>query len=523
MSKDLNYDTIQLDFLQDDQTTEAPKVPTHHGTYKLMIADDDKEVHMITKMILKEFSFEGKRLEFIHAYSGEETKKLLVEHPDTAILFLDVVMESHHSGLDVVVYLRETLKNMMTRIVLRTGQPGEAPEEEVIKQYDINDYRLKTELTVKRMHTTLFTALRNYRDLIRLERHKKGLERIIKASSMLFQQNQLDNFLTSVLNELSNFYQDQPGMIYMRDHTGIERQSGFVTIEQHRKVKIVAATGRYEELVGRELNAVPELVFMNDLLGSAQQTGYGIEVVNGGFVIRSSSGQYVNNYIYIEGSENIHDFELIESFLFHYGQAFDQFIAKNLHIEAQQRILEAYRSVIERHFKKPLHHIELITKCIKGLALATGYGEMESDLLAHAASLHDVGMLRLPESLIMRTEPLSQEGYEQVKQHSEWGYEMLIREDDDLFKLAAEIAKDHHENYDGTGYPRGISGDRIPESARMMAIVDVYVSMISDKVYGLGKSKEEAREYLVSQSGIRFDPNLVTNFLKYLDDTGDKC
>ncbi len=275
MHSDLNLDHIQLDFLKDDK--EIEKKVLNLGTYKLMIADDDREVHMITKMILKDFSFEGKKLEFIHAYTGEEAKKLLVDHPDTAILFLDVVMESHHSGLDVVVYLREVLKNDMTRIVLRTGQPGEAPEEEVIKQYDINDYRLKTELTVKRMHTTLYTALRNFRDLQRLQRHKKGLERIIQASSMLFQQEKLDDFLTSVLTELSNFYQDQPGMIYMRDHTALERHAGFVTIEQHRKIKIVAATGKYQELIGHEVKEIPELMFMNEVLGHSQNTGYGIE------------------------------------------------------------------------------------------------------------------------------------------------------------------------------------------------------------------------------------------------------
>ena len=187
MQRDNNFEHLQMDFLceDDDDIRSSNRKVLKLGTYKLMIADDDKEVHLITKMILKDFTFEGHKLEFIHAYSGEETKRLLVEHPDTAILFLDVVMESHHSGLDVVVFLREVLKNEMTRVVLRTGQPGEAPEEEVIKQYDINDYRLKTELTLKRMHTTLYTALRNFRDLQRLQRHKKGLEKIIEASSAL--------------------------------------------------------------------------------------------------------------------------------------------------------------------------------------------------------------------------------------------------------------------------------------------------------------------------------------------------
>lgn len=518
MKPEMNFDNLQLDFLKEDPEPLKKSVPI--GTYKLMIADDDREVHMITKMILKDFVFEGKKLEFVHAYTGEETKRLLVEHPDTAILFLDVVMESHQSGLEVVGYLRETLKNNMTRIVLRTGQPGEAPEEEVIKQYDINDYRLKTELTVKRMHTTLYTALRNYRDLLKLERHKKGLERIIEASSLLFQQNQLEDFLTSVLNELSNFYQDQPGMIYLREHGEGSGRSGFVSIEQHRKVKIVAATGKYEALVGRELSAVPELDFMSNVVGATQHTGYGIEMLESGFVIRSSSGHYVNNYIFIEGGQEIHDFELIESFLVHYGLAFDQYIAKNLNFQSQQRLLDAYREAMERQFKKPLNHIQSVTGHMRGLALQMGYSTMEADLLAHAASLHDLGMIRLPEHILLRQAPLTPDEYEIIKAHTQLGFEMLSLHRDELFVVAAEIAKYHHEHFDGTGYPSGLKGNAISEAARMMAVIDVYVSMTSDKVYGLGKSHEEAMAFIDAQSGTRFDPMVVQAFIAYCDSKG---
>lgn len=516
MSDILDFKDLQLDFFKE----ETPKVEIQQyiETYKLMIADDDKEVHMITKMILKDFTFEDRKLTFIHAYTGEETKKLLEEHPDTAILFLDVVMESHHSGLDVVSYLRDTLKNDMTRIVLRTGQPGEAPEEEVIKQYDINDYRLKTELTVKRMHTTLYTALRNYRDLQRLQRHKKGLERIIQASSQLFQQNQFSDFLTSVLTELSNFYQDYPGMIYMRESAEGNRSAGFITMEQSRKVKIVAATGKYEGLIGREISSVPELEFMSTVEISDHVNSYGIESVAGGFIIKSSSEQYINNYIYIEGAQGIHDFDLIELFLKHYGTSFDTYLAKNLFIESQQKMLDVYRSVVERQFEKPLEHISKFSKLVRCCAKKYGYSDMQSDLMGHAASLHDVGMVKLPDHVLMRQANLTPEEYESVKKHTDWGYEMLRLQDDEIFKVAAEIALNHHEHYDGSGYPKGMSGAMIPESARIASIVDVYVSMTSDKVYGRCHSSEDAIAYLNSGKGIQFDPGILKAFLECLED-----
>lgn len=188
--KKLEDGQFELDFLKEDkiETKQALK------TIKIVIADDDVEVHSITKMILRDFTFEGHGLEFIDTYSGVEAKSVLKENPDIAVLFLDVVMEKHHSGLEVVDYLRNTLGNNMTRIVLRTGQPGEAPEDKVIRDYDINDYRLKTEMTVQRLTTTLYNALRNYRDLKRIDKHRKGLEKIIQASASLFKHNSMDDF-----------------------------------------------------------------------------------------------------------------------------------------------------------------------------------------------------------------------------------------------------------------------------------------------------------------------------------------
>lgn len=122
--------------------------------WKVLIVDDDAAVHQATKLALKNFSFENKHLTLISAYSGEEAKKIIADRPDTAFILLDVVMETNDAGLQVVKYIREELKNQRVRVILRTGQPGDAPEESVILNYDINDYKLKVELTRQKLVTT---------------------------------------------------------------------------------------------------------------------------------------------------------------------------------------------------------------------------------------------------------------------------------------------------------------------------------------------------------------------------------
>jgi adenylate cyclase len=162
-------------------TSELPL--SKEDNWKILIVDDEVEIHTITKLVLRDFIFEGKSLNFISAYSGEEAKALIAEHPDTALILLDVVMEDDDAGLEVVKYIRDVLANLLVRIILRTGQPGQAPEDVVIINYDINDYKTKTELTTRKLFTTTVTALRAFRTLIKLEESRKQLAKIAKASA----------------------------------------------------------------------------------------------------------------------------------------------------------------------------------------------------------------------------------------------------------------------------------------------------------------------------------------------------
>lgn len=151
--------------------------------WKVLIVDDEPQVHAVTRLALNEFSFDNKPLELISAYSGEEARQRIAEHTDVALILLDVVMETDDAGLSFAKYVRHHIKNQFARIVLRTGQPGQAPEETVILDYDINDYKAKTELTTQKLFTTIVTALRTFDALVMLENHRQELERIAKASA----------------------------------------------------------------------------------------------------------------------------------------------------------------------------------------------------------------------------------------------------------------------------------------------------------------------------------------------------
>lgn len=137
--------------------------------WKVLIVDDEPDVHVATKLALKEFAFNKRGIEFLDAYDGSEACQILSQHPEIAVVFLDVVMESEDSGLKVARRIREEIGNARVRIILRTGQPGQAPEEQVMLGYQINDYKLKSELTAKKLFTSLVSALRSHQELESLE------------------------------------------------------------------------------------------------------------------------------------------------------------------------------------------------------------------------------------------------------------------------------------------------------------------------------------------------------------------
>lgn len=143
---------------------QGPATPLN-SAWKIIIADDEKDVHEVTKMALAGIEFFGKKVQLLSSFSARETIELLRRNPDTAVILLDVVMESDEAGLMAVKQIREELENRQVRIILRTGQPGKAPEKEVILNYDINSYLDKSEITAQKLFTTVIASLRAYSNL----------------------------------------------------------------------------------------------------------------------------------------------------------------------------------------------------------------------------------------------------------------------------------------------------------------------------------------------------------------------
>lgn len=215
--------------------------------WRALIVDDEPDVHQVTLMAMKDVVIEGRHLEFVHAYSAAEARVLLQENTDLAFVLLDVVMETDNAGLQLVHYIRKELRNLTIRIILRTGQPGFAPEIETIRSYDINDYKTKSELTRVRLFASLTVAVRSYWQIHQLEANRRGLELIVASSTELSKPSGLGRFSEGVVTQLCALL----GIC----EEGIVCAASEISGEAPY---ILAAAGRFSEWIGQGLESIPD-------------------------------------------------------------------------------------------------------------------------------------------------------------------------------------------------------------------------------------------------------------------------
>lgn len=477
-------------------------------TWKIMIVDDEEEIHQVTKMALYDFTFEERGITFVNAYSGSDAKKLMHEHPDVALILLDVIMESDHAGLDVVKYVRETLKNSFVRIILRTGRPGQTPERKVITEYDINDYKEKTELTVQKLTTTIITALRSYRDLHIIDRNRQGLLKIITASAQLFEIQSLKQFANGVLTQLLSILNFNESSLYLH-------AAGFSVSDSHEdEFLIMAATGIYESLVDkRAAQVMPDEI--KERLAKAVMTQTSLFFPDA-FVGYFPTGSGRTGLLYLsDGVENMTDMdrELLRLFSANVSVAFKNLDLNSEIIETQKEVIVTLGEIVETRSHELVHHVKRVSEVSYLLAIKAGLGEEDAEIIRFASPMHDVGKVGVPDAILFNTGRLSQEEFSQIKPHAAIGYKILKNSRRTIMEAAAIIAHQHHERWDGKGYPNGISGENIHIYARIVGMADVYDALSHKRIYKEPWKAEDVVACFRNERGAHFDPRLVDIFL----------
>ncbi len=500
-------ETNELYFKPEDFTVERESPKPDLPGWKILIVDDEPDIHRTTRFVLKDFEFEGQGLWFLSAYSGEEALEIMRSHRDIAVVLLDVVMETSHAGLDCAREIRENLKNRLVRIILRTGQPGEAPERQVIIDYDINDYKHKTELTAQRLFTAVYTGIRSYRDMASIEKNRQGLKYIIEASGDFFKQQSVKKLAKGVLTQIAALFRLQNSIF-------LSSQGFTATRDSKGDMELIAATGDYAEGEGDTLfrHLGPDLKDQFKRVSDQKQSAYFGDDFIGYFPTQTDK----HHILYMEncGRDRNRGYrDLLDLFAYNVGVAFDNTYLNREIIKTQKEIVHLLGEIVETRSKETAYHVVRVAEYIGVLGKALGLSSKEIQLIKSASPMHDLGKIAIPDVILLKPDRLTPEEVEIMKSHTVIGFKILSSSKRELLQIAATIAHSHHERWDGKGYPIGLGGKSIPLAGRLTCIADVFDALSSNRVYKPAWSLDRILDFLGENRERIFDPDLVDAFM----------
>lgn len=530
-SDDADDDADLLIFSEDEDEDDAEKPAAGNrrpvAPWVILVVDDNHEVHAITRVVLGEVTFEGRPLSFLSAYSASEAIALLKEHSDIAVIFLDVVMETDDAGLKLVRVIREDLGNRQTRIILRTGQPGQAPERDVIVNYDINDYKAKSELTAQKLFTATVAALRSYQHITAIEQNRRGLEKIVLAADTLFERRSLRQFVEGVILQLGLLVQGASGALLCAvDQLPDPLIQGATALPDTGAAEILAGSGPYEPLKGKHVrDCVPENVLDDIALAfTRQQNVYHPDHC----VLYFRSRSHIASVVYLATADALSaiDRTLIEVFCSKIALGFDNVLLYERLLAAQRGTVYALGKLAEFKDEVTGEHVRRIEALSNSIArelqqrkaFPEQIDNVFLELIGMASILHDVGKVGIPDRILQKPGRLDDEEMMIMREHANLGG-TLLREaarfvgGSGYLMLGAEIAQCHHEKFDGTGYPQRLKGEEIPLAARIVAVADVYDALLHKRPYKEAWERESVISFMKEQAGSHFDNRVVEALL----------
>ncbi|MEY8414976.1 HD domain-containing phosphohydrolase [Tissierella praeacuta] len=474
--------------------------------WNVLIVDDDNFIHRMLKKANQDLIFEDKGIIFYSAYTSKEAIEVLEENRNIALVLLDVFLEEEDTGLNLVRYIREDIKDVNIRIVLMTGKNSAILQDKIILNYDINGYENKSDLFSKKMNTVILSSLRSFRDINRIKNHKESMEKVVSSISKLYEKDALNDFLTSSLCHLSSLINQCKG--FGKENCPI---NSFAAVKEGESniFRIIGGTGKYKTSINnkvRETISKDDLIKVNKIYNCGEH-----ELFDNCYIARYKSTAGNEAIIFIERYDNMDcvDIELLNIFHKSIAATFDN-LCLNLEIEATQKeILYTLGEVTEARSEETGYHVKRVSKYCELLGEKYGLSQREIMLITHASPIHDIGKVAIPDKILLKPGKLTPEEFNIIKTHTTIGYNLLKNSKREILKAAAIVAHEHHERYDGNGYPRGLKGEDIHIYGRIAAIADVFDALGSPRVYKKPWVMNDILEYFKKERGKHFDPKLV--------------
>lgn len=483
---------------------------TRKQAWKILVADADELIHQKVSTALDDLSVLGRPIEILHAYSSEEAVGLMVEHPDTAMAILDMDLRSEGGGLHVAETIRLKLNNQRVRLIMVNCEERDVPANDLVTRYDINDIRNKSDLSQSRLFTLTYSNLHHYHELTISEENREGLERIADASSTILRRKLPERLARGALELLCSIlgvdqYAERPAF-----------EAVLLCNPEDEVPRLLAVHGRYDSNLGplvppETIARISAIKLGSDLAAFERDEQC--------LVARIPGDDELDMGLYLRADR---EFKPIES---HVINLFCRNVANSLHAadahQAQSRtqnnLILMLSEAIERRSQETGNHVRRVGEYSRLLGSLYGLDEEQADILLIGAALHDAGKVAIPDAILNKPGRLTDEERSIMETHAEIGGELFANQDLPVLRAAMVIAIQHHERWDGSGYPKQLSGENIHIFGRIAGLADVFDALGSHRCYKRAWPLEKVLDVLREERGKHFDPDLVDLFLNNLD------
>jgi len=493
---------------QRDLTESSQSKPKHDPTWKILFVDGEPGAARAAKASLKNFRYLDRKLEFIEAETTAKAMENLGMHPDIAIAFIDAALENDSTGPKLIEHIRSDLGNTAVRIIVKTDRPNLAPERMMIDKYDISDYKYKSEMTPRRLYTTIRLSLKEYHNTLTLEANRNALRHILDVTPRIFDLKlmRLEEYFEWVLAQFIS--------VCRFGHTGmISTIDGILATVESKDFKIQATVGDFQMNSFSSARRT-EIYEACKKVTAENQRVHNLRAES--IVVPLKAAEQVLGFVYLECSQDLskNDHELIQILA---NQCAAGLSNMKLHydlIKSYDQSVDMLAAVSEFKDDTIGGHLHRIQELTRRLASALGLDEQEAESFAKASRLHDIGKVGIPDTVLSKPSRLSPEEFETITKHTTFGDKIL--EKAPRLDLAKTVARSHHEKWNGTGYPEGLTGSDIPLAARIVTVVDVFDALASPRPYKGPWHMKDIMKELEAGSGEHFDPMIVSAFLALL-------
>lgn len=495
-------------------TADAPGTAPA-GRWKVLVVDSDDAVQSRAREGLASLVVDGRGVALFSARTIRSAEAAVREHPDLAVLMLDASGFAHDDVLGLVGEARRATSGLV-RLVLWSDSPPRAAERAMIESFGADAGLAKVGLDVDGLHLGALRALRVHAELSSRESSRRAMARVMVATGGLFELKSSHRFFFNCLLQLNSLLEtSHDSLLCVRGDEDIDTDT----------IIIRAGTGRFATLTDAPLDRLDDA----DLSAAVREAlKRGKVQTDRLLAVSLYSRASVTAVAVIEVSRAFSalDMQMLEIFRTKASTVFSSFVLANDLNTIQRASVQALAHVAEYKDNGSPGHLQrverLSTEVARELyrrgAFADDIDHVMIERIGLASMLHDVGMICVPDEIIRRPQPLSAEEHAIIRRHTETGGQILSRaasalRDRSLLSVAADIARTHHERFDGSGYPAALSGSDIPLSGRIVAVVDVFDALVTDRAYRKAMPTSKAAEWVREQAGRQFDPVVTDAFL----------